>query len=153
MSSRTTSTTAAHRWTALAIGLAILLLAGLGGTQAARATTASQPGGQSSPRTAPRPNTAATTGSQTFNFTGSTATFTVPTFVSPVTIQALGASGGSNGGSGALGASVQGDFTVCSGGTCDLTPGETLTVLVGGQGTSGITGAGGGGGGGGGSFV
>jgi hypothetical protein len=81
----------------------------------------------------------------TFTFTGALQTFTVPENVCSVTIQAIGAAGGSISSSrtGGNGASIQGDFTV--------TPGEILSVLVGeqGQGSDELDAAGGGGG----SFV
>ncbi|SFS72255.1 HYR domain-containing protein [Marininema halotolerans] len=88
----------------------------------------------------------------TFIYTGGLQTLTIPEGVCTVTIQAQGAAGGSNpalvGSDGGLGASIQGLFTV--------TPGDVLSIVVGGQGgdASG-TGIGlqGGGGGGGGSFV
>ena len=75
----------------------------------------------------------------TFDYTGSLQTYTVPVDVTSIQITAVGAQGGNDGG---LGASMQGDFTV--------TPGEVLTILVGGEGqTTGGTKSGGGGG----SFV
>ncbi|MES9739726.1 HYR domain-containing protein [Peribacillus frigoritolerans] len=82
----------------------------------------------------------------TFNFTGVLQTFLVPANVCSVTIRAEGASGGNYSAAifvpGGLGASIQGDFLV--------TPGETLSVLVGEAGaTNNTSGAGGGGG----SFV
>lgn len=80
----------------------------------------------------------------TFNFTGAIQTITVPAGATTATIKVIGAQGGSGTGGmgtvGGKGASVQGDFAV--------TPGETLSVLVGGMGGTHI-----GGGGGGGSFV
>lgn len=83
----------------------------------------------------------------TFSATGSIVTFTVPT-TGVYTITAFGAEGGTNSGvvdnSPGLGAEVSGEF--------DLTAGETLDILVGGQGGNGYD-ADGGGGGGGGSFV
>jgi hypothetical protein len=82
----------------------------------------------------------------TFTFTGALQTLTVPENVCSVTIQAIGAAGGSlplSDTTGGSGASIQGDFTV--------TPGEILSVLVGeqGQGSEELDAAGGGGG----SFV
>ncbi len=85
-----------------------------------------------------------TTSPCTFEPTGALQTFTVPAGVTRLTIRAVGAAGGfnrifrPNGGSGA---SLQGDFAV--------TPGEQLTILVGGRGATGPTSGGGGGG----SFV
>ncbi|MED3576119.1 HYR domain-containing protein [Cytobacillus praedii] len=82
----------------------------------------------------------------TFNFTGILQTFIVPANVCSVTIRAEGAQGGNFTGtpfvSGGLGASIQGDFSV--------TPGETLSILVGGAGVNNDTSGAGGGGG---SFV
>ncbi len=86
-------------------------------------------------------------GSQTFSYTGAIDSFVVPAGVTDITIQAFGAQGGgSNGGAGGLGASISGDFSV--------TPGETLTVVVGQQGQLQIGGnVQNSSGGGGGSFV
>lgn len=88
-------------------------------------------------------------GSRTFNFTGQIDTFTVPTGVGLITIEARGAQGGNWGGKGAI---MIGDFTV--------TPGQQLKVLVGEMGEDGDTSGTAatdttkrGGGGGGGSFV
>src|SRR5688572_29913471 len=83
---------------------------------------------------------------QTYSYTGSTVSFTVPTLCVPtITIEAIGAGGGSvtttcaaNGG---LGASMRGVFTV--------TPSQVLTIRVGQAGFSNGSDAGGGGG----SFV
>jgi len=67
--------------------------------------------------------------SQTFNYTGGPQTYTVPAGVTSLTVDAAGASGGGNGGRGAR---VQATLTV--------TPGEVLTLYVGG--TSGGNAAG-----------
>ncbi|MEI6767196.1 MAG: hypothetical protein WCM76_16320 [Bacteroidota bacterium] len=83
-------------------------------------------------------------GSQTFSYSGSIVTWTVPSIAcSPVTIEVWGAQGGNSGG---LGARMRGEFSNLAG--------QTLSILVGGQGGSG-TGHScwEGGGGGGGSFV
>lgn len=83
----------------------------------------------------------------TFNFNGILQTLTIPANICSVTILAEGAQGGSYIGVvpgilGGLGASIQGDFSV--------TPGETLSILVGEKGMDfDASGAGGGGG----SFV
>ena len=75
-------------------------------------------------------------GNTVFNYTGAMQSFTVPAGVTSITIQALGAQGGGNGG---LGAKMTGTFTV--------TPGQVLQVLVGGLGGDGGSyGSGGGGG-------
>lgn len=78
----------------------------------------------------------------TFNYTGALQTYTVPVGVTLIHVDAQGAQGGSItiacAATGGLGARMQGDVTV--------TPGEVLTVLVGGQGlTQGEDGGGGGG--------
>lgn len=88
----------------------------------------------------------------TQTFTGPLfTTVTVPSAATTARITAIGAAGGNgsdssifgtNGGAGGRGASIQGSFSV--------TPGETLTILVGQRGGDGVFGAGGGGGG---SFV
>ncbi|WKZ75418.1 MAG: HYR domain-containing protein [Vicingaceae bacterium] len=62
-------------------------------------------------------------GTQTFNYTGSAQTFTVPAGVTKITIEAWGAQG--QGGNGGLGGYVKGDLVV--------TPGQTLNIYVGGQ--------------------
>ena len=83
-----------------------------------------------------------------FNYTGSIVSFTAPV-TGVYDIEAFGAQGGVNAGIGGarsagLGAEVSGQF--------NLIAGETLKILVGGQGGNG-SGVDGGGGGGGGSFV
>jgi hypothetical protein len=75
--------------------------------------------------------------------TGTIENFTVPSGITSITIQALGAQGGTVGSyTGGLGASMQGTFTV--------TAGQVLKVLAGQQGTQGSYSSAGGGGG---SFV
>jgi hypothetical protein len=75
----------------------------------------------------------------TFNYTGALDAYTVPAGVAGIRIEVRGGQGGNDGG---LGAIMIGDFTV--------TPGEELTILVGGVGeTEGLIRSGGGGG----SFV
>jgi len=64
-------------------------------------------------------------GSMTFNYTGSSQTFTVPACISSVQIQAWGAQGGTGGG--------QGGYAT---GTLAVSGGQVLQVNVGGQGTS-----------------
>ncbi|MES2681471.1 MAG: hypothetical protein V4635_16360, partial [Bacteroidota bacterium] len=85
---------------------------------------------------------------QTFAYTGSLQSFTVPQLcVSSLTIEAIGAGGGSVvttcTATGGLGASIKGVFAV--------TPGQVLSVLVAGTGSPNTTGEDAGGGGG--SFV
>jgi hypothetical protein len=81
--------------------------------------------------------------SQTFHCTGGVATYQVPTGVTVITVQAVGAAGGGSSIDsptvGGLGALVQGDFNVAAG--------AVLSVLVGCHGvTTGLATAGGGGG-------
>ena len=78
----------------------------------------------------------------TFSFTGGLQSVDVPSGATTARILAIGAAGGAGGGAtpplGGNGASIRGDFSV--------TAGQTLTVLVGGMGTTGtVTGGGGGG--------
>lgn len=93
----------------------------------------------------------------TFNFTGSLQTFTVPCGVDSVHIDAWGAQGGAGdvGGLGVLGGS--GGLGGSAGGYINVTPGDVLYIMVGGQGATptggfnggangGSTNAGGGGG-------
>lgn len=91
--------------------------------------------------------TGGSSGTQTFNYTGSVQTFTVPVGVTSISIDARGAQGGGSfGGAGGLGARMTGNFTV--------TPGQVLSVVVGEQGLLQVGGnAQNSSGGGGGSFV
>ncbi len=88
---------------------------------------------------------------QLFEYTGAAQSFTVPPGVTSLHIESYGASGGkgyANGGTsspGGDGAYTAGEFPV--------TPGETLTIIVGEEGKPGNTNIFYGGGGGGGSFV
>ena len=77
-----------------------------------------------------------TSGNQTFNYTGSIQTWTVPAGVTAININGKGAQGGNTGG---LGAQIRGDFAV--------TPGDVLNILVGQMGTLSVNDNGGGGGG------
>ncbi|MBV5322527.1 MAG: hypothetical protein JZU60_01675, partial [Ilumatobacteraceae bacterium] len=63
--------------------------------------------------------------SQTYSYTGSLQTLTVPAGVTSMTIDAYGAQGANNGASGGLGGRTQGTLTV--------TPGQTINIYVGGQ--------------------
>ena len=93
--------------------------------------------------TAPVGTNPCATTNQTFNYTGSIVTWTVPAGVTNIHIVANGAQGGYNTSStttSGLGASMSGDFTV--------TPGAVLKILVGEQPSAGS-----GNGGGGGTFV
>lgn len=85
-----------------------------------------------------RPAGAGGTTSQTFSYTGGLQTFTVPDGVATVTIQAVGAAGGSGQMfPGGQGASMQGDFSV--------SPGDVLTILAGESPYAGVASGGGGG--------
>jgi hypothetical protein len=77
-------------------------------------------------------------GSQTFSFTGNSQTFTVPSCVSTIQVDAYGAQGGS-------GNSINQNYGGRVQATLQVTPGETLTIFVGGQGGSGAGGFNGGG--------
>ncbi|MFT6981502.1 MAG: hypothetical protein ACJAUD_000265 [Crocinitomicaceae bacterium] len=93
--------------------------------------------------TAPEGNDPCNTVSDTFNFSGIIDSWVVPAGVTFISIEARGAEGSNNTGSTippGLGATMTGDFTV--------TPGETISILVGQQYAT-IDGNGGGGG----SFV
>ena len=85
----------------------------------------------------------ATGQTNTFNYSGAIQTYIVPTGVAKIQITAVGAAGGTginaSFGNGGSGASMQGIF--------DVTPGQALSVLVGGKGTDGADYVGGGGGG------
>ena len=87
-------------------------------------------------------NSCTTSGSVTFNYTGSLQTFTVPAGVTTITVDASGAQGGSVtttcAATGGLGARMVGDISV--------TPGEVITIMVGQQGLTNGSDAGGGGG-------
>jgi Glycine rich protein len=69
---------------------------------------------------------------QTFSYTGAAQTFTVPAGVTLVTVDAVGAAGGSAGGTAGLGEEIQATLTV--------TPGDVLNVFVGGTGGNGFGG-------------
>ncbi len=74
----------------------------------------------------------------TFSFTGSTQTYTVPTGVTSISVSATGGTGGAI-------YSVAGSPSARIQATLTVVPGEVLTVVVGGQGNSGTGGYGGGG--------
>jgi len=76
------------------------------------------------------------TGSQTFNYTGASQTFTVPACVTQVNIEVWGAQGGT--GNGASYSNNPGGLGGYSTGTKTVTPGSTLYVNVGGAGGNGI---------------
>ncbi len=69
-------------------------------------------------------------GTQTFNYSGSIANFTVPVCITSITIQAYGAQGGD----GCCSASVPGGKGAYILGTVNVTPGDILGILVGQQG-------------------
>jgi len=72
---------------------------------------------------------------QTFTYTGTEQTFTVPGGVSSIQVIAIGARGGEASGAGGEAAEVRGSVTV--------TPGQTLYIEVGGKGANAPGGAGG----------
>ena len=79
--------------------------------------------------------------SQTFNYTGALQTYTVPSGITSITIDAYGAKGGNN-----TAASYVGGKGARAKTTIAVTPGQVLTMLVGGKGGNYNCGAGGGGG-------
>jgi len=81
---------------------------------------------------------AAGTISQTFSYTGSTQAFTVPDGVSALTITLTGAQGGRGGGD-SQGSPTPGGYRGVVTGTIDVTPGQELTLAVGGGGGTGIS--------------
>jgi DNA-binding beta-propeller fold protein YncE/outer membrane protein OmpA-like peptidoglycan-associated protein len=70
------------------------------------------------------------TNTETFNYSSSTQTFTVPAGVTQLTISALGAEG-SRGGRDSSGRPVPGGYQGAVTGTVAVTPGEVLTIAVG----------------------
>jgi len=88
---------------------------------------------------------AAYSSTQTFNYTGGTQTYTVPNGVTSITFDVFGARGGNN----TTITSYSGGYGARAKSTISVTPGEVLTILVGGKGGDYSCGAGGGGG----SFV
>ncbi len=107
--------------------------------------TASNSCGVSSPRCATILNSVPS-GSQTFNYSGTIQTFTVPAYVYEIQVECLGAEGGNGGTYSSSEVPGRGARMVA---TFPVTPGETFRVLVG---QKGYTGGNYGGGGGGGSF-
>lgn len=98
------------------------------------------------PPIAPFPNSSST--QQAFSYTGADQTFVVPAGVTSITVRAWGAGGGSNG---ALDSQADRAFGGPGGfvkATLAVTPGETLTVKVGGGGKKGTSARMSGGGGG-----
>ncbi|MFC5500769.1 fibronectin type III domain-containing protein [Lysinimonas soli] len=77
-----------------------------------------------------------TTVTQTFSYTGSTSTFTVPSGISALTLTIVGAEGG-NGGADATPAPPPGGYRGVVTGTIAVTPGQQLTVAVGSHGATG----------------
>ena len=84
----------------------------------------------------------------TYNYTGGLQTFTVPACATSLTVDAYGAEGGTSTGQGG-GLNITGGLGARARGTFSVTPGEEITVLVGGRGANSNCGSGGGGG----SFV
>jgi predicted RNA-binding protein with TRAM domain len=79
--------------------------------------------------------------SQTFNYTGSTATFTVPAGITQLTLTVQGAEGG-RGGNDSSGRPPTGGYQGVVTGTIAVTPGQVLTMAVGSGGDDGASGAG-----------
>ncbi|MDQ1537861.1 MAG: hypothetical protein QOE58_2254, partial [Actinomycetota bacterium] len=79
-----------------------------------------------------------TTVDQTFGYTGSTSTFTVPSGVTQLSVTMTGGKGG-RGGTDSAGPSEAGGYQGLVAGTMAVTPGQILTVAVG---SGGATGAG-----------
>jgi len=153
--------TASYNWT-VAGGIitsgqgttSITVLWGDSSANASVSVTASNPCGTSAAQ-----NLSVSLGIQSYSFSGSVQTFTVPTGVTTLNIEALGAQGGNHspgqyysgnsycGCNGGNGADIKGTFTV--------TPGQVISIIVGQQGSdqSGGNSGNGGAGGGGGSFV
>ena len=88
------------------------------------------------------------TTSEVFNFTGAIQTFTVPAGVTSITIEALGAGGGSGAAGGNTAAGGAGGKGSRATGTLAVTPGQVLNIFVGGQGATPTAGFNGGGNGG-----
>ena len=84
---------------------------------------------------------AANTVSQTFSYTGSTQTFTVPDGVSALTVTLTGGQGGRGGGD-SQGSPTPGGYRGVVTGTIDVTPGQQLTLAVGGGGGTGVSSSG-----------
>jgi titin len=79
-----------------------------------------------------------TTVTQTFGYTGSTTTFTVPAGVTQLTLSMAGGEGG-RGGADANGPSPAGGYQGVVTGTMAVTPGQVLTVAVGQGGATGAS--------------
>jgi predicted RNA-binding protein with TRAM domain len=75
---------------------------------------------------------------QTFPYTGSTGSFTVPSGITALTVTITGAEGG-NGGADATPAPVPGGYRGVVSGTLAVAPGQVLTVAVGGGGATGVS--------------
>jgi titin len=75
---------------------------------------------------------------QTFSYTGSTSSFTVPANITSLTVTITGGEGG-NGGADATPAPPAGGYRGVVTGTLAVTPGQTLTVAVGGGGATGAS--------------
>ena len=83
----------------------------------------------------------AATLTQTFNYQSTAQTFTVPEGVSSLTLTMVGGKGG-RGGYDSQGAPAAGGYRGVVTGSIDVTPGQVLTLGVGGGGASGVTGGG-----------
>ncbi len=79
-----------------------------------------------------------TTTTTTYNYTGSTATFTVPAGITALTLTVVGGEGG-NGGADATPAPPTGGYRGVVTGAISVTPGQQLTVAVGNYGGTGAS--------------
>src|SRR5437868_631623 len=92
------------------------------------------------------PSATAAPTTQDFEFTGAAQSFVVPANVCSITVDASGAEGAANSATNSLGGSIPGLGGEATA-TIPVTPGETLSVMVGGQGEPGVNGSGPGAGG------
>ena len=81
---------------------------------------------------------ASTTVTTTYSYTGSTQTFTVPDGVSTLSVTLLGGQGGLGGGD-SQGSPIPGGYQGLVTGTVDVTPGQVVTIAVGGGGGTGVS--------------
>ena len=81
---------------------------------------------------------ASSTVTQTFSFTGSTQMFTVPPGVTAIGVTLLGGQGGRGGGD-SQGSPTPGGYQGVVTGSIDVTPGQVITVAVGGGGGTGVS--------------
>ncbi|MEO8697667.1 MAG: fibronectin type III domain-containing protein, partial [Acidimicrobiales bacterium] len=87
---------------------------------------------------APAPADAATIVSETFSYTGTVQTFTVPAGVAAITVTMAGGQGGRGGGD-SQGSPTPGGYRGLVTGVIAVTPGQQMTVAVGGGGGTGVS--------------